>query len=487
MTHQVFRVAIYLLIGLIGLSAGSVAVAQDTNPEGQDCWACHRQLNLSGIEGARASIALCQDCHADAQVDMSAQTDRTALYVDPALYQDTTHSGIACLACHTDVARNPHQAKGTVACADCHHTILTHVNMGAPHLSTDCAACHMEDLAVTHDHATGRVVLASADSKGLPLDRTDHTIVREAGCDKCHVAGNAVGAPASTLPARSILCMMCHDASPTVSVALLDPTPVRTDYASIVGLLIFCVGMAVNLRLYFSGEIPGHPGITTMQKLNYVVAGTMCLIFSRRIFRFLGGAIADGIFQRRVLQESVARWVTHALIYLPFLARFGLGLSTWLGQALWPSAPWTQALSNKDAPGVALAYDTLTALMILGVLLAFLRRFVLRDRRLPNSGQDKIAIGLLGAILLVGIITEGIRLLGAGTPQDVAVYSFLGYALAAILRPLNLTWTSIYPGIWYAHALLVAAFVAYLPFSKFMHILATPLIASLDAARKGSH
>jgi hypothetical protein len=31
------------------------------------------------------------------------------------------------------------------------------------------------------------------------------------------------------------------------------------------------------------------------------------------------------------------------------------------------------------------------------------------------------------------------------------------------------------------------AFIAYLPFSKFMHILAGPFIASLDTARKGSH
>ena len=96
-------------------------------------------------------------------------------------------------------------------------------------------------------------------------------------------------------------------------------------------------------------------------------------------------------------------------------------------------------------------------------------------------------MGLLGALVLVGILTEGIRLLSAGTPSELAIYSFLGYGAAAVLRPLNLTWTSIYPAIWYAHAFLAAAFIAYFPFSKFMHILAAPLIASLDAARKRSH
>jgi nitrate reductase gamma subunit len=440
----------------------------------------------SGLDRSRlADSAACQGCHGNAQVNDWAQQDRTPTHIDPVRYQDTVHSDIDCVACHTDLADEPHKAQEPIACAACHHTILTHVYMGAPHMRTDCAACHMENLAVSYDDPTGRVVLASADSSGTPLDRTDHTIVKEPGCEKCHAAGNSVGAPTSTLPARSILCMLCHDASPTVSVGLLTPTPVKTDYASIIALLVFCAGMAANLGLYLSGQVPGHPGNSTMQKIGHIVTDMARLLFSRRIFRFLGGAIGDGIFQRRVLKESEGRWVIHALIFLPFLARMGLGLLTWLSQAFWPSAGWSQILSDKDTPSVAFTYDFLTALMFLGVLLALCRRFVLRDRKLPNMSQDKIAIGLLGAILLIGVLTEGIRLLSARTPQDMAVYSFLGYALATILRPLNLVWISVYPVIWYAHALLVAAFVAYLPFGKFMHILAGPLIASLDTVRKG--
>jgi len=478
----------FVLIATLARFPGSpVARAQDSGGEGQDCWACHRQANLNGISGTRTSIALCLDCHADPQVDEWALTDRSPLYIDQAAYAGTVHAGIACVACHSDVARNPHRSEATVACGDCHATLLVHVNMGAPHVSTDCAACHREALPVSRNGATGRVVLARVDDAGALLDWTDHQIVKEADCTKCHTAGNAVGAPAVTLPARSIFCMACHDASPTVSVALLDATPVKTDYGAIVGLLVFGLGMVLNVRFYLSGQIPGHPGLTAMEKLNLIAAGTGRLIFSRRIFRFLQGAVADGILLRRVLKESVGRWVMHSLIYLPFLARFGLGLLTWMGQAFWPSAAWTQTLSDKDAPGVALTYDLLTLLMILGVLFALVRRFILRDRRLRTFAQDKVALALLGAILLVGILTEGVRLLSAGTPGDVAVYSFLGYAVAAVLRPLNLTWTSVYPFIWYLHAWLVVAFIGYLPFSKFMHILAGPLIASLDTARKGDH
>jgi nitrate reductase gamma subunit len=487
MMHRLVRGAFVLVAILTWLSASSLSWAQDMGEGEQECWACHRMPNLNSIEGARVDIALCLDCHADPQVDGWAEQERTALYVDETAYAETIHSGIACVACHTDVARNPHRAGGRDACADCHATILVHVNMGAPHMSTDCSACHLADLPVTKDTVTGRVMLAQVDVAGAPPDRTDHDLVKEAGCEKCHVTGNGVGAPAITLPARSVLCMVCHDASPTVSVALLDATPVQTDYASLVGLLIFGVGMVFNLSLYLRGGIPGHPGLTAMQKLSYLAADAVRLVFSRRIFRFLGGMIADGIFLRRVLRESVGRWVMHTLIFLPFLVRFGLGFVTWLGQLFWPSAAWTQTLSDKNAPGVAFTYDMMTALILLGVLFALFRRFFKRDRRLLTFAQDRTAIFLLGAILLVGIVTEGLRLLSAGTPPDTAVYSFLGYAVAALLRPLDLSWTSIYPALWYVHAILAVAFVAYLPFSKFMHILAGPLVASLDTTRKGSH
>ncbi len=476
-----------LLAVLIGLAVAPVALAQDPGNGSQSCFACHRQPNLNGVEGSQANIAFCLDCHADPQVDGWASTGRTPVHLDPDRYRGSLHGGIACVACHSDLARNPHRADRAVACADCHSALLSHVNMGAPHVSTDCAACHRPDLPVIRDAATGRVVLAEVDATGAPLDRTDHTVVREADCTRCHTSGNQVGAPAAALPARSVLCMACHDASPTVSVALLDPTPVKTDYGSLLGLLVLGVGMVWNVSLYLRGTIPGHPGLTPMEKLNYLAADATRFLFSRRFFRFLGAAIADGIFLRRVLRESVGRWAMHTLIYLPFLARFLLGLLTWLGQALWPSAAWTQTLSNKDAPGVAFAYDFLAALMILGVLLALFRRFVLRDRRLLTFTQDRVAIALLGAILLLGIVTEGVRLLSAGTPPAAAVYSFLGYGVAALLRWLNLAWTSIYPVLWYLHAWLVVAFFAYLPFSKFMHLLAGPFIASLDAARKGSH
>jgi nitrate reductase gamma subunit len=466
---------ILLLVVLIGAVTGSPVSAQGPGNGGvTDCWACHRQINLSTLSGAEAEIAFCLECHGDPQVETWATEGRTPVYIDPVRHAQTLHGRVACTACHSDVARNPHQATEPVACENCHAAILAHVHMGAPHLDTDCAACHRPDLPIIRDEATGRIVTAEKDAAGNPVDRTAHSLAARPGCENCHYVHNPVGAPAVTLPARSVLCMPCHEAAPIVK----DPW-------SAVGLLVFLVGMTINVSIYLRGELPGHPGITPMQKLSYLADDLVRLVFSRRFFRLVGSKLADGIFLRRSLQESVSRWVMHTLIYWPFLARFLLGLVTWAGEAFWPAARWTRVLADRDTPGVALFNDLCAALVILGVLLALYRRFIRRDPRLRTGLEDKTAISLLGAAFVLGLLLEGVRLLSVGLPADRAAWAFLGYAIAAILRPLNLAWTQVYPVLWYLHALLIVAVIAYLPFSKFLHILITPLVAVINTVRGG--
>jgi len=467
---------ILLLVVLIGAVTGSPVSAQGPGNGGgsTNCWACHRQINLSTLSGAEAEIAFCLECHGDPQVETWATEGRTPVYIDPVRHAQTLHGRVACTACHSDVARNPHQATEPVACENCHAAILAHVHMGAPHLDTDCAACHRPDLPIIRDEATGRIVTAEKDAAGNPVDRTAHSLAARPGCENCHYVHNPVGAPAVTPPARSVLCMPCHEAAPIVK----DPW-------SAVGLLVFLVGMTINVSIYLRGELPGHPGITPMQKLSYLAGDLVRLVFSGRFFRLVGSKLADGIFLRRSLQESVSRWVMHTLIYWPFLARFLLGLVTWAGEAFWPAARWTRVLADRDTPGVALFNDLCTALVILGVLIALYRRFIRRDPRLRTGLEDKTAISLLGAAFVLGLLLEGVRLLSVGLSADRAAWAFLGYAVAAILRPLNLAWTQVYPVLWYLHALLIVAVIAYLPFSKFLHILITPLVAVINTVRGG--
>jgi nitrate reductase gamma subunit len=42
----------------------------------------------------------------------------------------------------------------------------------------------------------------------------------------------------------------------------------------------------------------------------------------------------------------------------------------------------------------------------------------------------------------------------------------------------------VYFWLWYVHVALVAGLIAYLPFSKFFHVLISPWIAAINSALK---
>jgi nitrate reductase gamma subunit len=471
--RNLYLLTIIGLGSLLGLAV-MVGPALAQAPTGtQDCQACHRQPNPNSPEGAGAINTICLDCHSKSDVTQEVMGQTRPLTVNPAAFADSLHGTIACTACHADVAQQPHAEKVAPACDRCHTNISRHVNTGAAHLTVDCAACHNPTLAVTRNSYTRRVELATFNSDGEPLDRTGHDLQKTVSCDKCHYMGNALGASDVALPPRSLVCMACHDASPVVK-----------DAFSGVGLLIALIGFVMLFSLWLRGSVHGHSNLRPMEKISYVVSETWKVIFSRRLWMLIKSFILDALLHRYVLQESVSRWVMHTLIYLPFLGRFLLGLITWLATVLYPATPLTHLLADKDAPAIAFTYDLLAVLMLIGVLIAVYRRFVVRDKQLISLYQDKLALLLLGGIYLLGFLTEGLRLLVNGVPFNVGIYSFLGWAVVAALYPLHLPWSSIYPYLWYIHAALAAALIAYLPFSKMLHVLVSPLIVTVNAVRK---
>jgi len=92
-----------------------------------------------------------------------------------------------------------------------------------------------------------------------------------------------------------------------------------------------------------------------------------------------------------------------------------------------------------------------------------------------KEGQDNIALSIIGILILLGFLLESVRILMTQIPPEVAIYSFIGYPVAKLISYLGLNWKIIYPYLWYAHAIVGALFIAYLPFGKMKHIFNTPL------------
>jgi nitrate reductase gamma subunit len=97
---------------------------------------------------------------------------------------------------------------------------------------------------------------------------------------------------------------------------------------------------------------------------------------------------------------------------------------------------------------------------------------------------DWAANGLLACIVVVGFFLEGMRIAMTGSPSG-AEFAFVGYGLSRLFTEMDLT--EVYGYVWYAHTILTGAFVAYLPFSRMIHMITVPLALALNAGSGHDH
>jgi len=96
------------------------------------------------------------------------------------------------------------------------------------------------------------------------------------------------------------------------------------------------------------------------------------------------------------------------------------------------------------------------------------------DRRLYRAG-DWVFVGTLGGLALSGFLLEGFWL--AQSNQHFADWSPVGWVLMKLFRAMGLTGSSAelaHHVTWWLHGLVALCFVASIPFTKALHMLASP-------------
>ncbi len=396
--------------------------------------------------------AQCMECHEE-------MADDHALSV---------HASIECLNCHTQAVEEDHEEMAAVDCRQCHPPHDEKVIHDA-HTRVTCNACHMKGGIPTTGPESESVIWSGAFRPGSAL--LPHQAVRletDARCGNCHFRGNTLGASSMILPAKSILCMPCHVA--TFSVG---------DKTTLVSLFIFIVGMVGLGAVWFSGSIDKgahRPG----EKSKVKTRSAPGALFPDKLFRVLNALIADVLFLQRLLRLSPARWIIHALIFFPFLFRFAFGLTALVLSIFVPDWPVTVAMLDKNHAMRAFLFD-LTGLMILaGTAAAIIRsrnEQIVNIASLPEPSRGMPA--LLGLIVLVGFVLEGLRIAMTGWP-DGAGWAFLGYGVSLLLKGMS-GLTDTYGYMWYSHAILAGAFMALIPFTRMSHIITAPIALIINA------
>jgi len=123
-----------------------------------------------------------------------------------------------------------------------------------------------------------------------------------------------------------------------------------------------------------------------------------------------------------------------------------------------------------------LIMDLAGAAILIGVIMALIRRFVIRPDFMENSWDDIYALILLACIPLVGFLTEGLRIF-IWNPAW-ANWSPIGNWIAVLLQKTALTTTGadfIHSYIFILHVGLGLLLAVSIPFTKMRHMIFTPI------------
>ena len=449
----------YLTIGTDhGKTHPDPGVDLPMSDEDRPCFDCHGAVAPDDPQKAQKIATFCFQCHG---FDNNTQTLSIGYpRIDVVQYPLSAHAKVECSACHPQAAMFEHGKQKGGDCRQCHPPHDEKTAHDA-HIGVTCRACHLENIAPIRKTESG-IITGEIGLKQGPLSRTHHMprLEDKSACRKCHFKGNVLGAAAMVLPPKSLLCMPCHSATLTVS-----------DTVSLSGLVIFLIGLMLTFSIWQLGSIPDKGALR--QRI-------VRTVFSWNFFGLLKTLSYDMLFQRRLYHRSHRRWMIHGLIFYPFVVRFLWGLVALGGSLGWPAWAPIWNVVDKNHPLTALVFDITGIFIGLGVILALVRGAASEsDRSEGIPRQDRLALGIIGAMVMVGFFLEGIRIAMTGYPPN-SIFAPVGYGISLLFSGMT-GLSDIYGYIWYGHAILAGIFIAYLPFSRLMHIIMAPLVMVLNA------
>jgi Fe-S oxidoreductase len=221
----------------------------------------------------------------------------------------------------------------------------------------------------------------------------------------------------------------------------------------------FVLAMARHLRVFAAARNASptdHVGARLWGTLRYGIVQT-------RMFRDpRAGILHTGIFWGFVLLTiGTANIVTGGLIEAI--------VSTPLDGALWAAV---NAMQNVVA-----------VIVLVCIAWAYWRRLVSKPKRLTFNRDALLILGMIGGVVATELLAQVYQVAAYGTIPGAFIANAAGSAVSGG-DPATLE--AAFAVLWWAHMLLVAAFLCYLPFSKHLHIAtAIPNIALRKVRPRG--
>ena len=294
-------------------------------------------------------------------------------------------------------------------------------------------------------------------------------------------------------------------------------------------LAVFILGTIYRISRWFTLKIGPDAGqFSVRARVSRAFTGLLSVLFSRNIFRLISAFFFLVIFQGHILKKDPWRWLMHFSIFAGILLLV-------LFHAL--DGQITASLFADYYPTVnpyLFLRNLFGAMVLLGIVIAGYRRLSSGGLKKISTSQDVLALVLLSIILFSGFFLEAVQIVSepvfdemveeyadlegsealealqsywakyygvvfADAPElndpDLIeaggvvhaescvecharpVAAFVSFPISQIIKPAGVWANSIRVDLilWQVHFLCCFAMLAYLPFSKFMHLFTSSL------------
>ena len=188
--------------------------------------------------------------------------------------------------------------------------------------------------------------------------------------------------------------------------------------------------------------------------------------------------LAEVFLQKKVLKDPFPG-IMHGLIFFGFFVLiFGAAFDAGEFHVTEPLFNWSFLRGNFYL-GFSFLMDLFGLFVLVGVAIALDRRFVKKPDRLGYKGEidntpdDVIVLLLIAGIIATGFIIEALRIYVTNPPWEG--WSFVGWLLSRTFTGVDYDTARILHKVsWWVHVFFALGFIAYIPYSRLMHIITTP-------------
>jgi len=233
---------------------------------------------------------------------------------------------------------------------------------------------------------------------------------------------------------------------------------------------LFFIGTLYNVLIWMQGKgLSGSPE----RRLLRVVMKSLRFVLSRRFAKVTAVFVKDALYLSKLKDRSTLRWLMHLLILGGFILTFALDLVVTVALDLVNYEPMIVETGWAKIWIRDFGFEVGGLMMLLGLVIAAVRRFIYKPKMVRTELPDAVSILFLLGVVLGGFILEGIGITGSIAGHTVnQEYSFVGYAFSLVTPS---SWGQYYDQAWLIHGVMSALFIAYIPFSKLFHMIATPI------------